>query len=134
MNNALPSPILLALYGGDVDEARRLAAAAAVLNVFEAAGLGDADALRELLRQTPSLAGLVGADGFTALHLAAFFGTPECVSALLAAGADPAMPARIPLPVRPRHSAVSGGKAENVRALLAAGAPVDARQQGGLTA
>ena len=95
--------------------------------------MGDAHAVRELLQRTPSLAREVGADGFTALHLAAFFGTPECVSVLLAAGADPAMPARNPMLVMPLHSAVSRGKAENVRALLDAGAPVDARQQGGLT-
>ena len=134
MTNGSPSRILPALYGGNVDEARRLAGAAPQLDIFEAAGLGNAGAVRELLQRTPSLARAVGADGFTALHLAAFFGTPECVSALLAAGADPAMPARNPMLVMPLHSAVSRRKAENVRVLLDAGAPVDARQQGGLTA
>ena len=134
MGNRPASPILTALYRGDDGEAHRLAAAAGRLVIFEASALGDAAAARGLLEQTPELAREAGSDGFTALHLAAFFGTPECVGALLAAGADPALPARNPMLVTPLHSAVSRRKAENVRALLDAGAPVDALQQGGLTA
>jgi ankyrin repeat protein len=134
MPSDLTSPILQALYRGDDAEARRLAAAGMPCDVFEAAALADAAALRALLRQTPALARETGADGFTPLHLAAFFGTPECVVALLAAGADPAVAAGNAMLVTPLHSAVSRRKTENVRALLQAGVPVDARQQGELTA
>jgi uncharacterized protein len=134
MPDRTKSQILEALYRGDDAEAHRLAAAVGPLDVFEAAALGDADVLRALFQQDPMRAREAGEDGFTPLHLAAFFGTPECVVVLLAAGADPAIAARNAMLVTPLHSAVSRRKAENVRALLGAGVPVDARQQGGLTA
>ena len=44
--------------------------------------------LEELLREDPELARAWSPDGFTALHYAAFFGSPEAVRALVAAGAD----------------------------------------------
>ena len=46
------------------------------------------------------------ADGFTALHLAAFFGRPEAVRLLLDRGADPNRWATGEPPVQPLHSAV----------------------------
>jgi len=128
------SNILASLYRGDEIAARRAAAAGDPLDAFEAAALGDVATLRGILAQSPDVARRFGADGFTALHLAAYFGTAPCVAALLGAGADPAMPARNDMLVLPLHCAVSRRKAENVRVLLDAGSPVDAVQQGGLTA
>ena len=63
-----------------------------------------------------------GGDGFTPLHLAAFFGGAEAVRAILARGADPDADADNPLGVRPIHSAAAVGDIESVRALLEAGA------------
>jgi ankyrin repeat protein len=128
------STILASLYRGDEIAARRVAATGEPLDAFEAAALGDVATLRGILAQTPDVARHVGADGFTALHLAAYFGTAPSVAALLEAGADPAMPARNAMLVLPLHCAASRRKAENVRALLDGGSPVDAAQQGGLTA
>src|SRR5215471_15684255 len=59
------------------------------LDVFEAATLGDVDQLRKLLSAEPSLTKAYSADGFTALHLAAFFGQPDAAEELLQAGAAP---------------------------------------------
>ena len=128
------SEILALLYRGDDIAARRAAASGDALTVYEAAALGDARALRLLLARSPAAARQVNADGFTALHLAAYFGTAPCVAALLEAGADPAVAARNAMLVLPLHCAVSRRMTENVRVLLDAGAPVDAVQQGGLTA
>ena len=87
-------PVLEALYRGERDRAGELAAEAGSLNVFEAAALGDAERLEELLREDSRLAKVPSPDGFTALHYAAFFGSPDAVRALVAAGADPALKAQ----------------------------------------
>ena len=65
-----------ALYRGDDETARRLAETAK-LDVFEAASLGRAERLRELLAADPALAQARSEDDFTALHYAAFFDGPR---------------------------------------------------------
>lgn len=129
-------PILEALYEGKADRARELAAEAESLDVFEAAALGDAARLEGRLREEPELARAWSPDGFTALHYAAFFGSPEAVRALVAAGADleaPATNQELAPESRPLHSAVAAGRLDNAEALLEAGADPNARQHGGFT-
>ena len=58
------------------------------LNLFEAAALGDVATVRKLLGLYPKLVNAYSHDGFTALHLAVFFGREETAAALLEAGAD----------------------------------------------
>jgi ankyrin repeat protein len=103
------------------------------LDVHEAAAVGDPDELAAALRAAPLLQGTWSADGFTALHLAAFFGKTENVRLLLAEGADPRAVARNPSCVQPLHSAAAARELEIARLLVAAGADVNARQQGGWT-
>ncbi len=73
------------------------------------------------------------ADGFTALHLAAFFGRPSVARLLLDRGADPNARATGPLRVQPLHSAVAGGHEAVAAMLIEAGAEVNAAQDGGYT-
>ncbi len=87
--------------------------------------------MRELLAADPELAALRSSDGFTALHYAAFFGTPEAAAALLEAGADPGAVAANPMQVQPLHSAAAVDATETARLLLDAGADPNAEQQGG---
>lgn len=72
-------------------------------------------------------------DGFTALHLAAFFGRPEVAWRLLDRGADPSLWATGGLHVQPLHSAVAGGHESIAAMLVDAGADVNAVQDGGFT-
>lgn len=128
------SPVLQALYQRQPGVAESLASAKQALDVFEAAALGRVERIRELCDERPELATAVAADGFTALHLAAFFGTPEAVVALLGAGAEPSVAAANPSGVHPLHSAAASGADESVRLLLEAGADPNATQTGGYTA
>src|SRR5215210_8403797 len=76
------SAVLTALYHRQPEACEALLAAGPELDVLEAAALGRADRLRDdpdaLSARTP--------EGFTALHLAAFFGGGAAVRLLLGAG------------------------------------------------
>lgn len=127
------SLLLWALYHRREDLAERVAADLPSLSLFEAAALGRTERVEELAAESQEVVGRRSDDGFTALHLACFFGRPEAVDALLDAGAPVDAAAANPTLVTPLHSAVAGRSAAVVDRLLAAGAPVDAQQQGGFT-
>jgi uncharacterized protein len=103
------------------------------LDVFDAAALGRVDQLRELLDEEPERARWWSGDGFSPLHLAAFFGHSDAVALLIERGADVVAVARNAMRVQPLHSATAGHDVATVRLLLAAGADPDARQHGGWT-
>jgi ankyrin repeat protein len=127
------SAVLVALYHRQ-DEARdALLAADPELDVLEAAALGRVDRLREHLDADPDAPATRGSDGFTPLHLAAFFGGADAVRVLLAAGAPPDADNDNAAHVRPLHSAAAAHDPAAVAALLDAGADSNARQNGGYT-
>jgi ankyrin repeat protein len=112
----------------------RRAAQGIALDIFEAAAVGDEARLRLILEAEPALAESFSGDGWTPLHLAASFGTPAAVSALLAAGARVDAVSRNPQRNQPLHAALALGKnAETVRLLLAHGGQANAAQAGGFT-
>jgi uncharacterized protein len=80
--------LLEALYRGQHDRVDELLAAEPALTIHEAAALGRADQLRELLDQDPSRANEFGDDGFHPLGLASFFGHVSAARLLLDRGAD----------------------------------------------
>ena len=103
------------------------------LDIFEATALGYVDRLRARLDEDPAAASASSADGFTALHFAAYFGKAEVARILLEAGAAVDAVADNEMRVQPLHSAAAGRHLEVCRLLLAAGADVNARQTGGFT-
>ena len=127
------SAVMHALYRRQREVAEMVAAHLNTLDVFEAAGLGRVNEVARIVASDPSLAGAWSADGFTALHFAAFFGGGGAAAALLAAGADPNLRSRNELEVMPIHSAVAGGHRDVVVALLDAGADPNVRQRHGWT-
>ncbi len=105
------------------------------LDVFEAASLGDLPALRLALDAAPGLVHAHAGDGWTALHLAAAFGTPETVLFLIQHGAPLNIVSRNPQTNQPLHAVLALGRnPDTIAYLLEAGADPNARQAGGFTA
>lgn len=127
------SEVLDALYRGDRETVDSLLAGEPELTIFEAAAVGDDARVHELLLLEAGFVDLWSPDGFTALHLAAFFGHPEVAAELLRRGADVSAVARNPLGVQALHSAAAGGHTDVARILLENGADPNARQEGGYT-
>src|SRR6266536_1675489 len=127
------SALMLARYRMDRAVTDALLQADPELDVFEATALGYVDRLRARLDEDAAVAIARSADGFTALHFAAFFGKAEVARILIEAGADVDAVADNEMRVQPLHSAAAGRHLEVCRLLLAAGADVDARQAGGFT-
>jgi ankyrin repeat protein len=126
------TPVLYALYRGRPDLARHLATRVAARNLAEAAALDDTDRVTDLLDAGADVDARTP-DGFTPLHLAAFFGAPRVAALLLRRGADAGAVADNPMRVQPLNSAAAGRHHEIAVALIAAGADIDARQEGGHT-
>ena len=72
-----------AVRAGDLARVQALVAADPSLAIFAAAILGDSPRLEELLTVNRSLVSAVSSDGWTPLHLAAFFGKGAAARLLL---------------------------------------------------
>lgn len=127
------SALLLARYRFDRPTMDALLAADPDLDVFEAAALGRIDRLRERLMDDPASVTVISPDGFTALHLAAFFGKAEVTRILLDAGARIDTYTTNAFANQPLHAAAAGRHIDVCRLLVAAGADVNATQHGGYT-
>lgn len=128
------SAVLWAHYTGQTDLLPILLAANPQLDIHDAAAMGDLQRLRALLTADPALAQAYSGDGFTPLHYVAFFsGNSAQASLLLEAGAEVDAVARNAQQVTPLHSAAAHRHNAVIQLLLAHGANVNARQQGGET-
>jgi ankyrin repeat protein len=126
------SALMLATYRDDTATVAALRTANPTLDVFEAAALGEADALATILAAEPGAARAWSSDGFTALHFAAFFGGPEVARLLVDTGADIDAVSRNELKVAPLHSAVAG-QVKAALVLIERGAKVNVKQRHGWT-
>lgn len=124
------SALMMAAYADAPEIARVLQEAGAQVTVFEAAALGKSPLVRDLLAITPDLLHAVSHDGWTLLHLAAFFGHADLVEELLKRGADLNAVSRNQMANQPLHSAVAGQRLAVTERLLRAGANPNASALG----
>ena len=121
------SVVLKATYYGKRDVVEALLASGVELNIFEAAATGQTDRVRALIEHDPALVDSYSPDGFAPLSLAAFFGHPDTVDALLAAGAEVSAPSRETMKLTPLASALATGHNQIARTLIEHGANVNAK-------
>jgi ankyrin repeat protein len=128
------TPILFAAYVGQKGVLEDLLALAPALGPYEAAAVGSLPAMEAALRENPALVEQYSEDGWTLLHLAAFFGQRLCVESILKHGGDPKATSHNGLRNRPLHAAAARNHTDVCTVLLAHGSDPDARQHGGYTA
>jgi adenosylhomocysteine nucleosidase len=127
------SAVLLARYRFDRPTMDALLAADPDLDLFEASALGRIDRVRVAIDDDEASVRRLSPDGFTALHLAAFFGKPEVARMLLDAGASVDTYTTNDFANQALHAAAAGRHLEVCRVLVAAGADVNATQHDGYT-
>jgi uncharacterized protein len=121
-----PSDVLMALYMNDRDRARSLAAGL-TLSLPELAAFGDLVPLAEHLERHPADLQAYSPDGWTALHLAAYFGYASAVVRLLRAGASHSARSTNAQGNTALHAAIAGRREmAAITALLAAGSDASA--------
>jgi ankyrin repeat protein len=104
------------------------------LNFFDQCVAGQTAPVLAQIETTPSLLEAYSGDGWTPLHLAAFFGANELAEALLAKGAPIDARSTNNMQNTPLHAAVAGRRSAMVKLLLERGADANARQSGGWSA
>ncbi|MEO1223905.1 MAG: ankyrin repeat domain-containing protein [Pseudomonadota bacterium] len=102
--------------------------------LHEAAALGDAVRVGALIANNQDIVNLLSPDGWTALHLAAFFGHRDTVGILLDGGADPHLLSRAFEINIPLQAACAAGATDAALALVAATTLIDETGPSGTTA
>src|SRR6476660_8557421 len=98
------SALMHAYYRGRRDIAEIILNSRTDLDVFEAVGSGRAETVSEILDRDQAQAKAWSADGFTALHFAAFFNQPAIARELVRRGAEVGAVSMNPMEVTPLHS------------------------------
>ena len=126
------SAILTAVYHGQKEIVNLLVARGASLSIYEACAAGEIERVERLVLESAS--GAVGApgingysaDGWTPLHLAAFFGHAKIVELLIAHSADVLARSRGANGNTPLHAALAGNHKFVAGVLIGHGADVNA--------
>jgi ankyrin repeat protein len=125
------SPLMAALYRGHHDIVDAVIEAGAEIDVFAAAATGRMGDLRR--SATDLTVNSCASDGWTPLHLAAFFGNLDAARLLLDLGADVHAVSRNSLANTPLHAATAGKHREIALLLIEKGANPRAVDAGGYT-
>lgn len=126
------TPLMAALYRGHTGAVEMLIARGAPLDLFAAAATGRVDALDTALQLGAAIEAHAY-DGWTPLHLAAFFGHTEAARRLLDAGADVSPVSQNALRNTPLHAATAGRHDAVALLLIDRGADIHATDAGGHT-
>jgi len=124
------SVLTTAAYHGRTEILELLLTTGPELDIFEASTVGRTARVEALVHAGADIRSK-SPDGFTPLHLAAFFGQTATAAALLSRGAPVDIVSENDLGVHPLNSAVAGGHSEIVRLLLEHGADPDAPERAG---
>jgi uncharacterized protein len=127
------SGVAIATYHRQTEIANILISKGARLDIFEASMTGRLQNVKEAVTKEPSIVNSFSIDGFTALHLAAFFGQLAVTSYLIERAADVDAVAKNMMKVTPLHSAVAQSNVAIPELLIKHGAQVNARQEGGFS-
>jgi ankyrin repeat protein len=124
------SAILTAVYHGRKDIANLLVARGATLTLCEACAAGELDRAERLIASGAAV-NAFSHDGWTPLHLAAFFGHVALAELLVAHAADVTARSRNANGNTPLHAALAGNRRMVAGLLVGAGADVNAADAAG---
>ncbi len=125
------SAIITAVYHRQKEIANLLVARGAPLSIFEACAAGEIERAERLLAEDATAVHAYSEDGWTPLHLAAFFGHAKLAELLLGAGADAKARSRNHNANTPLHAALAGNHKMAAGLLIGAGADMNAADSDG---
>jgi ankyrin repeat protein len=125
------SAILTAVYHRQKEIANLLVARGAPLSLFEACAAGELERVEGLLGGDAAGINAYSEDGWTPLHLAAFFGHAKITELLLGLGADATAQSRNANGNTPLHAALAGNHKLVTGLLIGGGADVNAADAAG---
>lgn len=111
------SPLMFALYN-DAQEIAELLRAYRPLSLHEAVALDDTPAVARHVLDAPDAIRRHSVDGWTPLHLAAFFGQRDALLVLIGLGAPIDSISENPMQNTPMHAAIAGPAGEQMAPLL----------------
>lgn len=127
------TPVMAALYHGKQNVIQYLLEFGIPITLHEAVALGDVETMLYLINEEKVSIMDYSYDGWTPLHLAAFFGGYEIAEILIQRGADVNAISDNKLASRPIHAATAGRKYPIVELLLKHQADPNLQQEGGWT-
>jgi len=125
------SAILTAVYHRQKEIANLLVARGVALSLFEAAAAGELERVERLVAEDRGAINSYSGDGWTPLHLAAFFGHLKIAELLLGGGADVSARSRNANGNTPLHAALAGNHKLVAGLLIGQGADLNAADAGG---